>query len=153
MSEHPKIVFNPEKASIYDNAPPGALMPWRRGTEPHPGWEWAEDLAQYDAGIYAPDAEAGWYGWIRRKSEAKEIAEAVSSYFGSQRTVVAHARFSEERFACDGIVEIKVRAGALDEEQLRAAREHFRIPHDATLIDVTWDRGMAHVRYGWGVLP
>lgn len=78
MSGYPKIVIDPAKVSIYDNAPPGALMPWKRGTEPHPGWEWAEDLAQFDAGVYAPDAEAGWYGWIRRKSEAREIAEVMS---------------------------------------------------------------------------
>ena len=50
-------------------------MPWRRGTEPHPGWEWAEDLAQYDAGSWSDDG--AWWGWIRRKSEAREIAEAV----------------------------------------------------------------------------
>lgn len=63
------VVFNPEKASIYDNAPPGALMPWKRGTEPHPGWAWAEDLAEYDAGDWAGHPGTT-YGWIRRVTAA-----------------------------------------------------------------------------------
>lgn len=52
-------------AGIYDTAPTGALMPWKRGTEPHPGWGWAENLAQYDAGDWA-GAGPGTFGWIRR---------------------------------------------------------------------------------------
>lgn len=63
MTEHPKIVFDPAKASIYDNAPAGALMPWKRGLEPMDGWEWAADLADYDA---LPEVFGGGaFGWVR----------------------------------------------------------------------------------------
>lgn len=51
------------KGDTYDTAPAGALMPWRRGTTPHPGWEWAADLAEYDALVWL---ESGAFGWIRR---------------------------------------------------------------------------------------
>lgn len=62
-TEHPKIVIDPAKASIYDNAPAGALMPWKRGLEPQAGWVWVEDLAEYDA---LPEVFGeGKFGWIR----------------------------------------------------------------------------------------
>lgn len=152
---HPEIVFNPEHASIYDNAPPGALMLWKRGTELHPGWEWAEDLAQVDAAVW-PDGSAA--GWIRRKSEAAAFADGIARYFLAQRAVVHRAIFTNARFACEGIVTVLCEDfGHLDETALASERERLRIPHDATMVNVEWSRDRegvtARVVYGWGLLP
>lgn len=82
MSKHPRVVIDPAKASIYDNAPPGAIMPWKRGTEPHPGWEWADDLEEYDAGDWCGEPGTT-YGWVRRVEEGEEPRRILAVLYGT----------------------------------------------------------------------